>query len=113
MLRRMKPIFQTLPDALAFIEECLQSNDKDRLFNACLACRASETLRPVIIEELYTIHVKHLLRSLYLDHTPPVSFPENANTFKLGGHESESGHSHFDFKRTVEGWQLDSVWKCR
>ena len=109
----VKPVFDTLPDALAFIERCLNSSDKECLFNACLDCRASETMRPFIIEDLYTIHVKSLLRSLYLERTPPVTFPDDANTFKLGGHKSELGHIHIDFQRTNKGWQLNSVWKCR
>ena len=108
-----KPTFETLTDALSFIERCLSNGERDRLFEACVQSCASDFMCPHIFEELFTIHVKRRLRSLYLDRSPPIEFPPDSDNFKLGGHQSELGHIHIDFKRLDRAWRLDRIWMCR
>lgn len=112
-MAHQKPVFDSLPDALAFIERCLCSSQPLRLFEACLNIKISEESQTEVIQSLYSIHVKCLLRTLYLNQSPPIHFPESADRLKLGGHERELGHIHIDFQKTDLGWQLESIWKCR
>ena len=113
LMQDVKPTFETLVDALSFIERCLSNGEQDRLFGACVESCASNSLCPDIFEELLTVHVKRRLRSLYLDRSPPIEFPPDSDNFKLGGHQSELGHIHIDFQRLGSSWRLNKIWMCR
>lgn len=108
-----QPLFKSLERALSFIESHLDNDNAAELFDACLESRASEFLRPLIFERLREIHTEIGLRTLYLDCSPPLSFPADAETFKLGGHDRELGHIHIDFKKVKSKWQLEAIWMCR
>ena len=108
-----QPFFESLESALSFLEAHLENDNAHELFDACVEGRASESLRPVIFERLKKIQAEIGLRKLYLDRSPPCSFPANADSFKLGGHNKELGHIHIDFKKVNSNWQLNAIWMCR
>ena len=111
--RTRKPSSRSLDKALSFIEKCLDDNNLNGLFDACREDRESDYMRPVVLEHLQQIQADVGLRSLYLDCSPPVAFPQDAETFKLGGHNMELGHIHIDFCKVRSRWQLEAIWMCR
>jgi len=98
---------------LSFIETRLQEGDLAGLFGACFQDRESNFMRSVVFKRLQEIHAEVGLRSLYLERSPPVAFPPDAETFQLGGHGRELGHIHIDFRKAGDRWQLEAVWMCR
>jgi len=77
------------------------------------ASEVSEYMRGVVFKSLQEIHAEVGLRSFYLERSPPMAFPPDAQTFKLGGHDEELGHIHIDFRKAGDRWQLEAVWMCR
>jgi len=116
----VRPTFATLPDAISFLAERLDSNDHDAIAAACDG--PPETPRNVAgevvhwrrhqtwaIKKLAEAHTQCDLRERYAGR----EFPAGVRCFKLGGHEAELGHTHVDFLYTREGWLLERIWVCR
>ena len=101
-----RPSFETLDAALSFIESQLNEGNATELFNACVDDRATDFMRPLIFERLQAIHADKKLSSMYLDRSPPLTFPANDKRLKLGGHDQELGHIHIDFQKRGCRWQL-------
>jgi hypothetical protein len=108
-----KPSFRSLDEALAFIEKRLEDDELDGLFGACREDRESDYMRGLILEHPRQINAEVGLRALYLDCSRPMAFPQDAEAFKLGGHNKELGHIHIDFRKVGARWQLEAIWKCR
>jgi hypothetical protein len=114
-----KPAFIDLSAAVEFIAQALDTDDHERLADACveefewredipgLPMRREYRLREIAL--LADRHKRSSLRLLYAGR----SFPSQDERFKLGGHGKELGHLHIDFVRSELGWQLENIWQCR
>ena len=105
-----KPGFARLAEALAFIQTALEKNDYAALRGACAtgekACLAQQRAP---FDQLQAAHQAKPLTERF----GKLDFPDQADTFKLGGHGSEIGHLHVDFIRTQGKWQLRDIYNCR
>ncbi len=109
--------FHTLADAIAFISECVESDSALALFNQTLSAESQEesfskgpdyflkSTFPALQRQFQVMD----FRIRYEGH----SFPENVETFKLGGHDKELGHIHIDFLKRGENWVIEKIWQCR
>ena len=102
------PSFSKVEDAVAFISQCVQTNDSERLFNSCLAPGEKSSFIH-IVERLKALNEETILSKLYAH----KSFPWFGSRFKLGGHGFEWGHIHIDFVRKDGAWYLNNIWQCR
>lgn len=112
----MRLTFSTLREALTFLAEHLTVGDREAVASACDAPPgdAEEAAwwlshQAAAIAQLVDSHVREDLRLRYSGR----EFPLGAERFKLGGHASELGHLHIDFRRTAAGWVLEKIWICR
>ena len=101
------PTFTALKDAVAFIADCLDKNDLDRLAAAC-ANKDGRTNKNAL-EALRRSNENTPLGKRYAGR----EFPTDKDTFKLGGHMSELGFIHIDFVKRDNAWRLDNIWMCR
>jgi hypothetical protein len=110
------PSFKDLKGAVEFIAIALETRHYEAVADACVDERprpsglpSARDYRLSAIEALASRHTGASLRSLY----GRREFPDQATTFKLGGHDRELGHVHMDFVRAEVGWQLKEIWVCR
>ena len=99
--------FTNLQHAVDFIASSLESTN---FAGIATACQSSER-KPnnSLLVSLQRTNQLKPLRQLYAG----KSFPTNAVTFKLGGHDKELGFIHIDFILTNEVWKLQAIWQCR
>ncbi|MHA3775490.1 hypothetical protein ACXR0O_28565 [Verrucomicrobiota bacterium sgz303538] len=102
--------FKDLKEATAVLDQCLAAHSRQQLLKIVAQPDGNFGRSPALFDSL-TREWKR---------TGPFSvlyssrkFPVVGSTFKLGGHDSELGHMHIDFKRTEAGWVLDDIWICR
>ena len=109
--------FQSLESAIEFISECVEMDAAVALFNQTMYAESQE--------ENFFKEPDYFVRSTF----PPLkeqfqvmdfrirykgySFPENGETFKLGGHDRELGHMHIDFLKSGDYWVIEKIWQCR
>jgi len=103
-----KVYFKNLTEAVAFITRCLDSNDQKSLSEACVGERQL-TGNSIPFEGLKAINKKTPLKKLYSNKT----FPNDKDEFTLGGHASELGHIHIDYKKIDGKWYLKDIWMCK
>lgn len=101
------PSFTSLKDAVLFITGCLESENFEKLANACIKEGFKHSVS--VFKSLATTHKKTPLTELYSG----KEFPTDETTFKLGGHAKELGHVHIDFIQKNDVWFLDSIWMCK
>jgi hypothetical protein len=116
--------FRRPDEVLAFIRECLQSDDVERLYSAVRE-QPTDFWRDRLVEDLREIDRASSLESVFLARRPsffpefPIPFarhrcfPRLATTFKLGGHSGPTKHLHIDLERNHGAWRLKKIWKCR
>lgn len=97
------PAFDSLRQAVAFIAECLETKDRGRLEAATLMYQVSD------LEYVSRLNARYPLLKLYAGR----EFPQGGKTFVLGGHRSELGHTHIDFKKRDGRWYIHSITMCR
>jgi hypothetical protein len=97
--------FSDLSGAVVFIADALDRDDRTSLAEACQAPLPADW----VIERLLEQHEETPLPQLY----EGKEFPENAQRFKLGGHDQELGHIHIDFIKSTNGWEISKIWMCR
>lgn len=102
--------FKDLKEATAILDQCLATHSRQQLLKTVAQSDGNFAQAPALFDSL-TREWKR---------TGPFSvlyssrkFPVVGSTFKLGGHDSELGHMHIDFKRADGGWVLDDIWICR
>ena len=105
--------YQHLKDAVADMDRILTADKRDELVALMVPAKEGETsfaTNPGTYE---------VLKQQWKEAGPFVKlyadkdFPKQGETFKLGGHEKELGHTHIDFTRTKEGWVLSGIYQCR
>jgi len=97
--------FSDLAEAVRFLAATVEGGDDASLADAC-----HEALPPEwVITRLREQNAATPLVGLYAGR----QFPQDARTFKLGGHGKELGHIHIDFVRSGAGWELEKIWMCR
>ena len=104
--------FMSLKDAVAFIVECLDTDDYGSLARACVGRAKRPPLllsSPGAFEVLKKRHRATSLVELYSG----ADFPQGDEWFKLGGHDKELGHIHIDFRKDRRGWFLEDIYMCR
>lgn len=109
--------FHSLAAAIDFISECVESNSALTLFNQTGSVERQaqkyaeqpdhfiEFTFPALQRQFQTMD----FRLRYKSH----SFPENMESFKLGGCGKELGHIHMDFLKRGNDWVIDEIWQCR
>lgn len=100
--------FTILADAVAFITQHVREDNYDAIFEICLDRR----------DKAHFINCIKLLKEI--DEKTPlpalaegISFPSDADRFKLGGHDSALDHIHIDFVKKEDKWFLDRIWLCK
>jgi hypothetical protein len=101
--------FDTPGQVLAFIRECLNSRDAERLYAATLE-EPDQFWRQRIFDDLCEIEASNTLEQVFLS---DQSFPSTRSEFKLGGHSIPTKHLHIDLIRHEDAWRLKRIWKCR
>lgn len=104
--------FNTVPEALGFIVDCVENNDSTRLISACVGRGDQPPLiikQPNAFKSLVCFHESKSLTKSYGE----KSFPEKGLLFKLGGHGHQFQHLHIDFVKKGQRWYLADVWNCR
>jgi hypothetical protein len=111
-----RPSFKDLKSAVEFIAHALETRHYEPVADACVEDRPMPSGSPPArdyrlraIEALASRHAGGSIRALYAGQ----EFPDQATTFKLGGHDRELGHVHVDFVHAEVGWQLKDIWVCR
>ena len=104
--------FATVPEALAFIVDCVERNDARRLTAACVgrgSAQAYLARDPGVFGNVRALHARKDLRTLY----GAERFPRDGTAFKLGGHGKQFDCIHIDFVKKGRTWRLADVWSCR
>jgi len=109
--------FETLEQAVDFIASCLEENAIEELAADILSSRERiqhDSSYPYyfaegIFMQLQRIHQERNLRDLYADRR----FPQDQNTYTLGGHASELECIHIDFAKRGNFWIISDMWLCR
>lgn len=99
---------------LSFIRQCLNENDPLKLFSACSeAERSGVFVNGLIFQDLCEIERAETLERAFLEERQITMFPDEAETFKLGGHDLRRRCIHIDLERYEGHWRLTKLWKCR
>jgi len=104
--------FATVPEALAFIVDCVERNDVRKLTAACVGRGSAQAYlahNPGVFGNIRALHARKDLRTLY----GAERFPRDGTVFKLGGHGEQFHHIHIDFVKKGRTWRLADVWNCR
>lgn len=103
--------FISVEEAVVFLEECVEDDNLDKLFKACVGatCPSKKVTKESVFKKLKGLHKASGLRQVYKD----LKFPFLKSKFKLGGHGFHWGHLHIDFERVAKKWQMVGIWQCR
>lgn len=100
--------FSSVQEFLVWADSQLKNEKEDNLVS-------SQTLE--IDTDLKAQGVKKMKQRLgdrnLVDVFDGISFPEDTDTFKLGGHEGPLRHIHIDFRKVEGSWYLSQIWMCR
>lgn len=102
------PHFPSLEVALIWMDQTLDAKDNARLAVAVLAHQKNPETGTDYLRQLADSRGDRRLSTIFKDR----SFPENANSLKLGGHAKELGHVHIDFIKIQSEWFLKDIWIC-
>ncbi len=109
--------FHTLEAAIAFIAECVEANAPLELFQQTVQFeRQAErnVERPDHFSQFTFPALQRQFQVMdFRARYKGVSFPTDAQTFKLGGHDKELGHMHVDFSKRGAAWVIEGIWQCR
>lgn len=103
------PHFPSLEVALIWMDQTLDAKDDIRLASAILAYQKNPEAGIPYLNQLTNSRGNRRLSTIFKDR----SFPKNAETLKLGGHDKELGHVHIDFLKIQNEWVLKDIWSCR
>ncbi len=105
--------FTSLPEAVAFIADCLEAGSASALLTQIARVEELPNHARYLSEEIFPKLIKRHreldLRQCYQDWT----FPEDARTFALGGHDRELGCIHINFRKRAHGWIIYDVSECK
>jgi hypothetical protein len=104
--------FDDLTTAMGFVIRCIEGDDAASLLKAC---RHRREVRPYLEPD------KHVFDQLKAQHAAKpydeliagLSFPADANEYKVGGHGKEFGHLHIDFEKVGDKWCLKHISLCK
>ena len=105
--------FRDLEEAFDFMSECFESDDYNRFYEAIIDRKEKYSPGIERVKEYFFmlkgVHMNKSLREIYSDR----EFPLDDGEFKLGGHMSELGFLHINFRKKGDYWYLASVYTCR
>lgn len=109
--------FESLPDAIDFITNCLETDAVVGLAAEIETLEArldalpdhASSFSEGIFFPLKAIHEEKDLRSLFRG----KDFPDGDMGFALGGHFSELGNIHIFFVKRDRGWVIRDMWLTR
>lgn len=110
------PCFRTLSQAVSFIVGVLEQNSAATLSAACARLSRPELAETYLLDRFNDLFAQLKARHQAIDFREIYRgrrFPESVNQFTMGGHFSELGCIHIEFRKLECGWVLDEIFECR
>jgi nicotinamide riboside kinase len=100
-----KPTFHHVSEFLTWADKKIAADDYDALITAQADTKDSRQTQLIYIKTLDRGLKGRTLAKIYEGR----EFPEEAATFKLGGHGMELGHCHIEFSKKGDSWGITRI----